>query len=104
MALVKLQHLAMSRRDERWGSHHAASYDLLKRDPAAFFATWREAALRFAVEPGAAFEPRVVLDPIPYRGGDLVFTPPINDGSRVLNSVLEYAENLARLHARQEGG
>jgi glycosyltransferase involved in cell wall biosynthesis len=104
VALVNLQHLAMSQRDERWGWHHAAAYDLLKRDPDTFSTTWREAALRFAVEPGAAFEPRIVLDPIPYRGGALAFTPPVDDGSRVLRSVLEYAENLARLHARHEGG
>jgi Methyltransferase domain/Glycosyl transferase family 2 len=104
VALVKLQHLAMSRRSERWGWHHAAAYDLLKRDPATFSATWREAALHFAVEPGATFAPRIVLDPIPYRGGALLFTPSVNDGSRTLRSVLEYAESLARLQARQEGG
>jgi len=99
VALKNLQYLAMSQREESWGGHLQRPYELLKKDPQAFADTYREAALYFGVKPDRTFEPKVVLDPIPYHGGDLRYTRMSSENHRVFKSIITYAEHLAASYA-----
>jgi glycosyltransferase involved in cell wall biosynthesis len=101
IAIGHLQYLAMYEREDRWGWHYRIPYELLKADPAKFAKSLREAALRFAVPAENDFVPETVIDPIPYRGGELSFTPTAKEEVQSLRLVLEYAENLAQQYAEQ---
>jgi hypothetical protein len=101
IALGYLQYLAMSEREDRWGWHYEIPYRLLRSDPGKFFESFREAALHFAVPVESHFIPETVVDPIPYRGGDLSFTPKMTEEFQTFRAILEYAENLARQYAEQ---
>ncbi len=98
-AINSLQYQVMSDRDWACGSHYGDPFALLKRDLHAFAASVAEAARRYSLPPGAAIEPETLLDPIPYRGGPLRYTPRADDLSRAWQSLLLYAEQLARQHA-----
>jgi len=99
VALKSLQYLAMSQREKFWGRHLQRPYELLKQDLQAFADTYREAALYFGVKPDRPFEPKVVLDPIPYHGGDLRYTRMSSENHRVFKSIITYAEHLAASYA-----
>jgi len=101
IAIGYLQYLAMCEREDRWGWHYEAPYELLKSDPVTFAENVREAALRFAVPAESDFVPETVIDPIPYRGDELSFTPTSKEEGQTFRAILEYAENLARQYAEQ---
>ena len=78
--------------------HCRESYELLKRDPSAFAASFARAARTYALPPGVDPETRTVVDPIPYRGGPLKYTPS-REKSRGLQAILRYSEGLAFQYA-----
>ena len=101
IALRYLQYLAMSEREKEWGSHLRSGYELLKNDPETFSDSYRDAALRFAVKPESDFDPKIVLDPIPYMnmGGTLRYTKMDSDKRRAFLSVINYAQSLAKSYS-----
>ena len=99
IALRYLQYLAMSEREKEWGSHLRSGYELLKKDPDAFFDSYLDAALHFAVKSESDFDAQVMLDPIPYMGGTLRYTNMKSDKWRAFLTVINYAESLARSYS-----
>jgi predicted SAM-dependent methyltransferase len=99
VAINCLQYLAMPDRDAGNGWHYRPLFDLLKHDARAFHAGFAEAARRYAVLGGAAGVPETLLDPLPYRGGPLKHTPPLDEDFRAWPVVLRHAEDLARRNA-----
>ena len=41
-------------------------------------------------------EPEMIADPLPYRGGDLRYTPAVDDACRAWGPILHYVTGLAR--------
>ncbi|MBN2495745.1 MAG: glycosyltransferase family 2 protein [Deltaproteobacteria bacterium] len=102
VAIKHLQYLAMSERGESWGFHYRKSYQLLMRDRRAFDDACREAAIYFAVQDPSTFQPELVVDPIPYRGGELKYTCGQAQENRALRNILSYGEMLAADFAESE--
>lgn len=95
-----LQYQSMPNAEASWGVQYRESYKCLMSDPESFAAGLRDAACRYGLPPGVEPLRRTVSDPFRYRGGPLRYTRhhgALADGWRV---VLDYAEGLARRHAR----
>jgi hypothetical protein len=99
IAINFLQYAVIPDRAIDAGWHYRAAYELLRRDPAAFRASFHEAAPLYASLPGQLPPAEFVHDPLDYRGGPLRHTPPVNDEARGLLAVLGCAEQLARRQA-----
>lgn len=100
IAITTLQYLAMSERDPRWAQNTFLKFELLKSDPEAFSARFWDMAVRYGMPPDAPFHPTLVEDPVPYLGGRVVHSHPLDDRWRAFRSLLAYAEDLARCHSR----
>jgi len=99
VAVHSLQYHAMASRNWQWGYHYQDPFELLKRDARAFAASFPAVAQRYAVPAEAQIEPGTVVDPIPYRGGPLRYTPRVDDTTRAWHALLHYAEELAHRYA-----
>ncbi|HSM01035.1 MAG TPA: glycosyltransferase family 2 protein [Acidimicrobiia bacterium] len=102
VAIGKIQYLA---RDEAKGLafHYEEPFSRLLQSWEDFAAGYWDAAARFALPPGTAFEPVLVRDPIGYRGGSLRYTPPPRPGEPWV-TILEYTMQLAAEVRRQWSG
>jgi glycosyltransferase involved in cell wall biosynthesis len=92
-----LQYMVMPKKNKAWGWHYKIWYDKLKQDPGAFAASYREAALRFAVKPEEDFDPQVILKPIRYLGDDLAYSDLQGDKWQALKLIMDYTESLAKI-------
>jgi len=99
IALTSLQYQAMARRDPEAGHHYRNPFELLKQDLHAFEASLTDMARNSALPTGSRLEPGTTLDPLPYQGGPLRYTPRLDDTTRAWYALLHYAEDLARQHA-----
>lgn len=99
VALTWLQYQAMARRDPEAGRHYRNPFELLKQDWHAFAASLSDVARNVALPAGSRVEPGTILDPLPYRGGPLRYTPRLDDTTRAWHALLRYAEDLARRQA-----
>jgi Glycosyl transferase family 2 len=100
VAITTLQYLAMSERDPRWAHNTFLKFELLKHDPEAFGSRFWDMAVRYGMAADAPFDPVFAEDPVRYLGGEVVFSPPVDDRWRAYRSLLAYAEDLARRHSR----
>ena len=98
-ALTSLQYQAMARRDPEAGHHYRNPFELLKQDWHAFAANLPDIARNVALPAGSRLEPGTILDPLPYQGRPLRYTPHLDDTTRAWYALLRYAEDLARRHA-----
>ena len=89
----------MARRDPEAGHHYRKPFELLQRDWHAFSASLSDMARNVALPPGSRPEPGTILDPLPYQGGPLRYTPRLDDTTRAWRALLHYAEDLARRYA-----
>jgi glycosyltransferase involved in cell wall biosynthesis len=99
VAVTSLQYQAMARRNAEAGIHYHYPFELLKRDWPAFAANLPEVARKVALPVGLWLEPGTMLDPLPYHGGPLRYTPRLDEMTRAWQALLGYAEDLARQHA-----
>jgi hypothetical protein len=99
IAMNTLQYLVIPDRRIEGGWHYREAYNLLRRDPQAFQDSFFEAARRYCCTPGSAVQPDTTLDPLPFRGGRLRHTRPVDDKVRGWLAVLACAESLARRQA-----
>lgn len=99
VAISRLQYIAKSELNEDTGWHFKSPFELLKNDPQTFFDTYRAAALRYAVKPESNFTPEMMFDPIIYRGEPLRYTKANSSNWKTLQSLIKYAETLARAYA-----
>jgi hypothetical protein len=89
-----LQLLMLPNRATHAGWDCLTAFERVKRD-------LRYAAAAFAESPSCREAPTDspagpnICDPLPYRGGPLVYTPPLDDGLRGWQAILLYAEGLA---------
>ena len=104
IALNSLQYQTMAERNWQWAFHYKEPFELLKRDLRAFTASFTTVAMHYAAPREARIEAATVIDPICYRGGPLRYTPPVDDISRPWQTLLSYAEDLARRYAVLAGG
>ena len=81
-AVTSLQYQAMARRNPEAGIHYRKPLELLKRDWQAFAANLPEVARSVALPPAVWLEPGTILDPLPYQGGPLRYTPRLDDITR----------------------
>jgi len=95
MAITRLQYQTMGNRHPDWGFHYREPFELLKRDPEAFLASFHTAALSYMRLPGAEKDTRTVAAPFPYRGGPLRYTAARGDVNFGWRAILDYAESLA---------
>ena len=99
IALATLQYQAMARRDLEAGHHYRNPFALLKQDWHTFAASLGDMARNVALPAGSRPLPGTLLDPLPYRGGPLRYTPRLDDAMRAWYALLRYAEDLARRQA-----
>jgi hypothetical protein len=95
IAVSALQYRIVPDRDPHFGRHYREPFELLKRDPAAFAASYSTAAQNYLRLPREAVQEGTIVDPLPYRGGPLRYTRSVADASPALASVLAFAEELA---------
>src|SRR5262249_20353075 len=95
----------MPRRPSGWGFHHRENFEHLKQNPDAFLARFAEPARRYSMAPSAtaSFVPRVVVDPLDYRGGLLRCTPAVPENVQTWPPLLRYVQGLEREHALLKG-
>jgi hypothetical protein len=98
VAVKHVQYLGMADRDPEWGCHYRSMVARLRADPIGFAEAFRDMTLRYNLTDNDSFDPEVIADPIPYAGGDLRYTP-AHIEPRAFSSILECAEEFARLHA-----
>lgn len=98
-----LQNEIMVSRPPGWAFHHRDNFEALKNNPAAFLKNVTQPAQRYSVPPGQPFEPRLVLDPLDYRGGSLRHTPAVDDVRQTWSPVLAYMQQLARAYGLLKG-
>ncbi len=87
------------------GFHYLAPFRQLLDDWDGFCASFYDAAPRFALEPGATFDPVLVEDPFRYLGSPLRFTPPPRHNEpwrTMLEYSLQLAEQIGRTGTRGE--
>jgi hypothetical protein len=99
IAMNSLQYHAMATRDWESGHHYQAPFELLKQDLDAFNAGFIDVARRHGLPVEAPLELPTVVDPLPYLGGPLRYTPRVDDARQAWYSLLHYAEDLARRYA-----
>lgn len=74
-------------------------FKLLEKGPEAFVDTYVDLAIRYGAPREPWFEPTLELDPLPYLGGSMELTPPIDPRTVALRSMIRYTDELARAHA-----
>jgi hypothetical protein len=99
IALGKLQHIALPRRDPNELFHYNESWARLKKAPTDLVRGYLALARPMA-SAGEPFDGRTVEEPIRYLGGPLRHTPPIDAHlDRAAQALLAYGESLAAGHA-----
>jgi hypothetical protein len=98
-----LQNEVMVSRPPGWAFHHRDNFEALKSNPTAFLNNLTRAAQRYSVPPGQPFDPKVVLEPLVYRGGPLRHTPPVDEVRQTWSPVLAYMQQLARAYGLLKG-
>lgn len=99
IAMKHMQYLAMTERSIAWGFHSQGPAALLRQDRRRFDAGFRDMILRFNLHDGESFTPELVVDPLPYRGGELRYEQP-NAGDHLFVNLWDYTAGLASRHAR----
>lgn len=95
VAVGNLAHIAASPDRRGLGFHYVEPFELLRTSWPQFEAYFERDAVRFAVPPSHDFHPELVLDPLPYAGGPLRYTPDHSD-SEPWRSILDYSVQLAQ--------
>jgi hypothetical protein len=95
VAVKHLQYLAMADRRPEWGCHYQTAVEWLRIDPAQLEADFQRKMLRCGLPEEHPFHPELIVAPLAYRGGPLMYTPPTSHRSLV-QSLLECAEMIAR--------
>lgn len=100
-----LQNEVMPHRPSSWGFHHRDNFEQMKQDPDFFLAHFAEPARRYSMpsSDAASFVPRVVEEPLAFRGGPLRHTPALRENVQTWSPMLHYVQSLAREHALLKG-
>lgn len=95
VAIGYLNRLLVAVRQSDWGFQYRGPFERLKRDPASVSAEFSEAARRYALPGGATADGETIPDPLAYRGGRLVFTPPFDDTHWPVAALAVFGETTA---------
>lgn len=102
VAMKHLQYLAMTEREAAWGFHYQGPAARLRQGRHDFDKAFQDTILHYSLPESESFVPELVLDPVPYAGGELRYTT-VDTEPRLLTTLWDAAEDLARRHAELAG-
>ncbi len=95
IAIGYLNRLLTPVRQSDWGFQYRGPFERLKHDPESVAAEFRDAARRYSLPGGATCDGETVLDPLPYGGGVLKYTPAFDDSKWPISALAVFGEALA---------